>query len=207
MLGYKKKLFIILLLGSFLVSCNTPQQDIPILIEIPSLSESYAQLLERAQQWQPNAYLADATINFFPEAGPHAIDAGFYSQSQDENSLGVYLSWDGTISTKTFFYPHSVYHHTPILPNDWTIDSKDVFDFVSDENARRLLANNQAMCTRVTLERFLVLEKEPLVWALGVSDCDKYKELFYIDPNTGEILENARDIKPTRIPTQKHETD
>ncbi len=197
-----KNITSLLLVLSIIVGCNQTQQEIPIEITVPSLQQNYKILLDEAKRWERDAYLSEVDINLFPETKVYAIYAEFYSPSQENESFGVYLTHDGKLGTDTFFYEHGVYHHEPISLDDWTLDSQDILDFITEADMRRTLVSGNATCSRARLWRILALENQPLAWIISVSNCKNYKEVIFLDPNTGAMLEDYREIKPTRIPTQ-----
>lgn len=201
MIAYRKKVFLLLLLSAILVSCSSRQDYVPLTLLVPSLDENYSLLLEEAHKWKTDAYLNEATIRLFPET-TYAIRAIFYSSSQDKETLGVYILWDGTITSEILSHQHSIYQHSPIQLNDWKIDSQNILEFVSNPSLRHTLESHSAVCSSLKLYRSSILENQSLVWSLYISDCVKPPEILYLDPNTGEILDSLKNIKPIRIPTK-----
>ena len=202
MQSYLKKWFIVLIIPCVLVSgCGTATPKPPISISISSLKESYPVLIDEAQKWDSDVYLADAKINLYPNVKHHAISASFYSHLRDKHSITIYLTWDGVITSEVFSYKNSVYHHKPIELDDWKIDSQEALEYVDDSIIRKKINNEGVLCSSIHLERHLPLKDEPLVWALSVSDCANYYDLLYIDPNTGETL-TFPSTQPTRFPSK-----
>ncbi|HIE25165.1 MAG TPA: hypothetical protein EYP74_04110, partial [Anaerolineales bacterium] len=123
MQSYFKKWSVVLIILCVLISgCGTATPKPPISISIPSLKKNYPILIDEAQKWNSDAYLAAVKINLYPNIRHDAINAKFYSHSENEHSVSVYLAWDGTISSEVFSYKNSVYHHEPIELDELKID-------------------------------------------------------------------------------------
>ncbi len=183
-----------------LTSCTSSLEETPITFTIPSLKENYSIMLDEARKWQSDVYLNEATIHLYPDT-TFAISTSFYSPSTNFESIGIYLLWDGTVETQLFQHSYPIYHHEPITPDDWEIDSQEVLAYVSDEN-RKFINSGKFICSFIRLERFLPEENHPVVWFLNLWDCSNSSVPVYLDPSTGATINLSRDIIPTRFPTK-----
>lgn len=184
---------------------TAPTPTVPSLsIAIASLQEYYPALLEEAQRWRADAYLESARIFLDPEHTDMVISAVFFSPSEDFESLGVRLYKDGTITSETSLRQFPISHRAPITEADWKIDSLKALELmVLDEESLRFVNSGRGRCSDLWLRRIVYLDNQPIIWSLLLWDCGDFHKLFYLDANSGELIESSIiNVTPTRIPTQ-----
>ncbi len=184
-----------------MVGCTPTTSN--ITVKIPSFREYYPIMLKEAQKWQPDAYLDDARIFLFPSfPDSNLIAAGFYSPSEDFESISIDLHQDGTITSEVFSQEYPIYHHRPITENDWKIDSQEAMEYMLDEAGQRTVNPDKNACSFIILERVLPAQNQPVIWFLSLWDCHDAVQHLYLDANSGEILDSSViNVKPTRVPT------
>jgi len=172
-------------------------------VKIPPFHEYYPILLNEAQKWQTDAYLDDVRIFLFPfSSSDWFIYTNFYSLSKDFESLGVELRQDGNITSEVFIYEYPINHHEPITESDLKIDGQQAFEYMIEKSNRRSLIPDKNHCSNMQLERILSVPEQPVIWSLTLWDCSVSAQYFYLDANSGEILDRSEvNIKPTRFPT------
>jgi hypothetical protein len=181
-------LALIVMLGTNACTSVTPTVE---QINVISLREHYPLLLAEAQQWKKDAYLADVGIDSKGRGG--GISALFGSMSDKDESLYVAVSVDSNHLTSELLKGEvPLIYQTPILEEDWKIDSAEAMAlFLTEEDIRELWLEFPERCSELSLRYFWANNQFVLAWILTISDCLglKHTYYFFLDPITGERLE------------------
>lgn len=193
--------FIISIILVVAVGCTPTKPDVSI--KIPSLREYYPMLLKEAQKWRSDAYLDEARIFLFPHfSDSYIISSGFYSPSEDLESLGVDFYQDGTIVSEVFIHGYPISHHNPITLDDWVIDSQKALEYILEADNNQIFNSDGNDCSYIILERLLPAQSQPIIWSLALWDCSNSARYLYLDANSGKLLDSSIiNIQPTRFPT------
>jgi hypothetical protein len=186
-----------------IVSVGCTPAKLHVTIKIPSLRQYYPMLLKEAQKWRSDAYLDEARIFLFPySSDSYVISTGFYSPSENLESLGVYFYQDGTITSEVFTHGYPINHHNPITLDDWVIDSQQALEYMLDADGNQFVKSDRKDCSNITLARLLPAQNQPIIWSLSLWDCSDSMKHLYLDANSGELLDSSViNIQPTRFPT------
>lgn len=203
---FKQKLLYVTILFLLAMMGCAPATSMPISsnisINVASFQENYPMLLGEAQKWRADAYLESARVFLYPEFSDIVINAGFFSASEGFESLGVDILKDGTIITKIYSHQYPISHQASITGNDWKIDSPEALEIMLDEEGRRYINSGKGGCSDLWLRRIAYLKNQPVIWSLAQSDCTDFTKYFYLDANSGELIDSSIiNTQPTRIPT------
>jgi hypothetical protein len=170
-------------------ACTSPTPTVE-QVSVSSLREHYPLLLAEAHQWKKDAYLAEVDIDSQGRGG--AISAIFGSVSDKDESLYVTVAVDSDRVTSELSKGEvPLIYQTPILEEDWKIDSVGTMElFLAEEDIRELWLEFPERCSDLSLRHFWVNNQFVLAWVLTISDCLELKHTyyFYLDPITGERL-------------------
>ncbi len=187
----------IILLILLLSGCSSATSISEEQLTIPSLREHYPALLAEAQKWQPDAHLS--SVLTFIRLDTHTqktnlwISAYFDSPSKDFEGIDISISQDGILTKEIMEYKVLIPRYdVPITEDDWQIDSQEALDiYLQEKNVRRFIDSVDNFCGDMTLERFLLIEGQPVMWGLSLSECfDLGSEFYlYMDASSGEIFD------------------
>lgn len=171
-------------------------------IQVPSLKESYSDLLLRAVEWDKDAYLYSASVYIDDHPGQRQISLAFHSPTKQYESIIITTLTDGSIEMAVVEHTIPVIQRSPILTHDWDIDSNEALTMFisSNEDAKEFLVTHPKHCSKLKLERFAPADNQPVVWTLSLFDCSYESKYFYLNPITGEMLPLSRSIMPSVTP-------
>lgn len=188
-------LFIVIVILS---ACNnpfsTPSTSTPI--SIISLEQNIGQLQEKANEWDPDAYLVSVDIPISVNGEivqSWLISAVFQSTSKEQESVIIHLYPDDKFEVISVDHKKPINHVHPLTQQEWQIDSQEALNLLLDEDRTRLLKQTQKNCSDLSLEHRDPRENS-VIWILTIFDCgpDMSGKHYYLDPNTGEVDEFSR---------------
>ncbi|MBI5932619.1 MAG: hypothetical protein HY867_02840 [Chloroflexi bacterium] len=189
----KRKFVVFCLLFVLFVSSCGGAQEKHTVVYVRSLKYYLPFMHKYAKAWASDSYLISADIPI--EATGHPRDllrmsVGFVAPSREGTIFVVYLYSDDTYETQTFSHTRPISQETPILEQDWSLDSIDAFDLLFDSKERVTFdgrPKEYLICSSLKLIRRYQV-KNQLAWILTSSTCGKNTRYIYLDPKTGERL-------------------
>lgn len=191
------KIYSILSLFLFTGCIPTVQDNLDISISIPPFKDLFPSLLERAQEWQADAYLTSSTFPFYSNGS--VLHAFFNSPSEALTSMTIDVNRDGTYTIHYYSYPSPRLQYEPIAIDDWMIDSQEALTILLNIQGIRFMSEVESICSNLQLERSMFIESHPVIWILYLSDCSAKPSRFYLDAVSGEILDMPPSVSPTRF--------
>lgn len=158
--------------------------------EIPSLKENLPTFFQLAREWKPDAYLYRVWFHFEGTTSPWII-TDFRSDTNRKESYSIYLEKDGQITSQIYTYEAENNYQTPILDDEWLIDSTEAIQLFAENPEIQEYFNNfdsYDICSGLWLERNANFPDRLLVWRLTIMDCVGFGEDFFMDPMTGEEI-------------------
>jgi hypothetical protein len=192
---------IVLLLLSTVTNCGQIHQQVQL--RTLSAREYYPQALEKAQQWKPDAYLADISVDVLSEEDSTRrllLFFGFESPSDDRHSLLItFQEGVDEPKVKNIYREIPISVHNPINSEDWPVDSLKALAIAQGNGGDEFLAKHDPKTALMTLylERLPKVPGARLQWRASFWDlATSEKVRIMLDPRTGEVIEVDR--QPSR---------
>lgn len=169
-------------------SSNSP--DYLSDIEPQSFQQVYPALLARAKEWDAEAGLDIAVVEFNPKAEYQSRDvsAFFRSPNQGPRYLFVEHHLDGTITSKIGGSGDLYGDYTPVEATDKILDSPEAWDIFLQNKDILTYDKENLDCAELLLLREGT-DSTIVLWRLAIWDCEAPEmQFFHIDARTGEQL-------------------
>jgi hypothetical protein len=178
-----------------LTNCTqTPQQ---VHLRTLSAQEFYPLALEIAQEWKPDAYLADIEVDFLPEEDHErrlSMSFGFESPSDDRHSVLIFFREDtDEPEVEIIDHPNPIAVRNPISSEDWPVDSVEALAISQANGGNEFVTKYDPEMTYLFLR---LEERRPIVPGVGLRWRVSYSNLgtgeyirVMLDPQTGEVIE------------------
>lgn len=187
---------VVLLLMLFtLTNCERPAQQVPL--RTLSARELYPRAMERAQQWKPDAYLADIRVDVLSEEDFNrqlGMSFGFESPSDDRQSLLIFYREDSDkLEAEIVDHEIPIQVRNPVALEDWPVDSLKALEIAQDNGGNEFLAGHDPDLMTLYLERVQNVPGADLQWRVSFWDWSTQEILWVmLDPQTGQVIEVER---------------
>lgn len=163
-------------------------------VSIVTLEDIYPSLMEKARNWDKDAYLVEIDIPLQSMVQGISrvwlVSAQFQTPNLDRESLIVTMNINGGISKKLIKHSLSIKHVDPINIGDWEIDTEDLI-LVLREYGLAISQHDPEICFTFKLRRIPKFNHE-VMWRVFEEGCMSLSgpdNIYYVDALTGLVLE------------------
>lgn len=179
-----------------LVGCRPTEHffDVTGELYVQSAADHYSEALDRAQEWQPGAYLSGiSSIPARSSGAGHDAVLGytFHSPSVPGEFMVLYYSED-VWSSEVVERDPALSLPLPIPNEDWLLDSVDAWSIALANGGEEFLLRHQDPLTNmgVSLDYWRIeADESVLAWRVDFLSLFTASLDMLIDPKTGDILE------------------
>jgi len=195
--AYKKYLSIgcLLICSTIFFACNLfPSRRPQKKIDVVSMEYYLPRLMDRAKQWQDDAYLVSVFMPLLHDEGfkpDWLIYADFMSDSRNDEGLAITLTLNERIKTEKVEFNKPQAPKRPLTKQVWIYDSQKALNMIlDDENVQKDLRRKGAFS--LTLDHYSNIDQRP-IWSLTLDDGNFNGSIYYfLDPADGTVQELIR---------------
>lgn len=161
-------------------------------MEVLSVKNHYSDALAIAQDWQPDAYLGDAStrVRFQDKPSRLCIDYTFYSAKVRREALLVWVCDDSTSHTMTVDMTRAIGERTEIENEEWVLDSTQALQIAFENGGEDYLKHTASFDIALFLEYQKRVTNGPVVWRVSFLRWTGDGGNLHVNVNavTGEVL-------------------